>query len=120
MFGLEEFGGSQDEQCRCAVAELECADPGEQRAESSGHGGLQRGPSIPARYLYVDGILDDIGSDVLRDRQTLADEGVVVMIATTDGSTGSVISGPEIVTRGWVPPPPGSTEPRCTDGVGVM
>jgi ribonuclease J len=67
--------------------------------------GLQRGPSIPAGYLYVDGILDDVGPGVLRDRQTLADEGVVVVIATIDGTTGHVISGPEIVTRGWVHAP---------------
>ncbi|MEX1106600.1 MAG: ribonuclease J [Ilumatobacteraceae bacterium] len=67
--------------------------------------GLERGPSIPAGYLYVDGILDDIGPGVLRDRQTLADEGVVVVIATIDGTTGQVVSGPEIVTRGWVHAP---------------
>jgi ribonuclease J len=67
--------------------------------------GLERGPSIPAGYLYVDGILDDVGPGVLRDRQTLADEGVVVIIATIDGTTGQVMSGPEIVTRGWVHAP---------------
>jgi ribonuclease J len=67
--------------------------------------GLERGPTVPAGYLYVDGILDDVGPGVLRDRQNLADEGVVVVIATIDGSTGDVVAGPEIVTRGWVHAP---------------
>jgi len=67
--------------------------------------GLERGPTVPAGYLYVDGILDDVGPGVLRDRQNLADEGVVVVIVTIDGTTGDVVAGPEIVTRGWVHAP---------------
>jgi ribonuclease J len=39
---------------------------------------------------------------VLRDRRLLAEEGVVVVIVTVDSRTGLVVSGPEIITRGWV------------------
>ena len=39
---------------------------------------------------------------MLRDRRVLAEEGVVVVIATVDSETGEVINGPEIITRGWV------------------
>jgi ribonuclease J len=39
---------------------------------------------------------------VLRDRRSLAEEGVVVVIVTVDAGTGEVVTGPEIVTRGWV------------------
>jgi ribonuclease J len=39
---------------------------------------------------------------VLRDRRSLAEEGVVVVIVTVDATTGEVVTGPEIVTRGWV------------------
>jgi ribonuclease J len=67
--------------------------------------GLERGPTVPAGYLYVDGILDDVGPGLLRDRQSLSEEGVVVVIATIDGTTGELVSGPEIVTRGWVHAP---------------
>lgn len=58
--------------------------------------------AVPAGYMYVDGIVGDIGHGVLRDRRALAEEGVVVVIVTIDASTGEVVTGPEIVTRGWV------------------
>ena len=62
------------------------------------------GPSgrVPAGYLYVDGIVGDVGQGVLRDRRALAEDGVVVIVLTVEVSTGKVITGPEIITRGWV------------------
>ncbi len=59
----------------------------------------------PAGYLYVDGILGDVGRGVLRDRRALAAEGIVVVIVTVDAQSGDVVTGPEIVTRGWVHAP---------------
>jgi ribonuclease J len=58
--------------------------------------------AVPAGYQYVDGLLDDISIGVLRDRRNLAEEGVVVVIVTVDAATGELVTGPEIVTRGWV------------------
>ena len=59
----------------------------------------------PAGYLYVDGVVGDMGRGVLRDRRALAKEGIVVVIVTLDAHTGEVVTGPEIVTRGWVHAP---------------
>jgi ribonuclease J len=58
--------------------------------------------AVPAGYLYVDGIVGDVGHGVLRDRRVLSEEGVVVVIVTVDSKTGEIVNGPEIVTRGWV------------------
>ena len=58
--------------------------------------------AVPAGYQYVDGIVGDVGLGVLRDRRNLAEEGLVVVIVTVDSSTGELVTGPEIVTRGWV------------------
>jgi ribonuclease J len=58
--------------------------------------------AVPAGYMYVDGIVGDIGHGVLRDRRALAEEGVVVVIVTVAAQTGEIVTGPEIVTRGWV------------------
>jgi ribonuclease J len=58
--------------------------------------------AVPAGYQYVDGISGDVDVGVLRDRRTLAEEGFVVVIVTVDAATGEVVTGPEIVTRGWV------------------
>jgi ribonuclease J len=56
----------------------------------------------PAGYLYVDGVVGDVGRGVLRDRRALANEGIVVVIVTIDATSGELVTGPEIVTRGWV------------------
>ena len=57
---------------------------------------------VPAGYLYVDGIVGDVGHGVLRDRRVLSEEGVVVVVVTVDAKNGEVLTGPEIITRGWV------------------
>jgi len=64
--------------------------------------GVETSGRVPAGYLYVDGIVGDVGSGVLRDRRVLASEGVVVVVVTVDTQTGKVLTGPEIITRGWV------------------
>jgi ribonuclease J len=64
--------------------------------------GVTRGPRVPANYLYVDGIVGDVGQGVLRDRRVLAEEGVVVVVVTVAADDGEIITGPEIITRGWV------------------
>ena len=61
--------------------------------------------SVPAGYLYVDGTVGEVGRGVLRDRRALAEEGVVVVVVAIDGRSGAVVTGPEIVTRGWVHAP---------------
>jgi len=57
---------------------------------------------VPAGYLYVDGIVGDVGRGVLRDRKVLGEEGVIVLVVTVDAKTGEVLNGPEIITRGWL------------------
>ena len=46
--------------------------------------GLPRSDGCRAGYLYVDGIVGDVGQGVLRDRRVLAEEGVVVVVVTVD------------------------------------
>jgi ribonuclease J len=70
-----------------------------------GDKGLKRAGRVPAPYLYVDGIVGDVGHGVLRDRKVLAEEGVVVVIVTIDHDAGEVVTGPEVITRGWVHAP---------------
>jgi ribonuclease J len=64
--------------------------------------GIDFAGRVPAGYLYVDGIVGDVGQGVLRDRRVLADEGVVVVVVGVDVTNGAVITGPQIITRGWV------------------
>jgi ribonuclease J len=80
--------------------------------------GMRVERQVPAGYLFVDGIIGDVGQGVLRDRRVLAEEGVVVVVVTVDEKTGGILVGPEVITRGWVYAP--EAEPllaECADAV---
>ena len=67
--------------------------------------GIDFAGRVPAGYLYVDGIVGDVGHGVLRDRRVLAEEGVIVVVVALDVGSGEILTGPEIITRGWVHAP---------------
>ncbi len=78
---------------------LLCEDGDAVRLDGSG---LHRDGTVPGGYLFVDGSsVGDIGHGVLRDRMVLAEEGVVMAVATVDLKRGEVVGSPQIVTRGW-------------------
>ncbi len=64
--------------------------------------GLVHADRVPAGYLYVDGSIGGLSDGVLRDRRVLAEEGVVLVVLAVDVETGGIITGPEVITRGWV------------------
>jgi ribonuclease J len=64
--------------------------------------GLTKVGEVPAAYLYVDGIVGEMSEGVLRDRQMLSEDGVVMVVLTVDVHAGKMVAGPEIITRGWV------------------
>lgn len=58
---------------------------------------------VPSDYVFVDGLgVSDTQNIVLRDRQVLAEDGMVVVIATIDSKTGKLIQNPDIISRGFV------------------
>ncbi|HEC93614.1 MAG TPA: ribonuclease J, partial [Candidatus Atribacteria bacterium] len=58
---------------------------------------------VPSNYVMVDGLgIGDVGDIVLRDRQTLANGGMFVIIAVVDRKTGKVKGSPDIISRGFV------------------
>ncbi|OGH80730.1 MAG: hypothetical protein A3I29_03535 [Candidatus Magasanikbacteria bacterium RIFCSPLOWO2_02_FULL_44_11] len=58
---------------------------------------------LPADYVFVDGLgVSDETNVVVRDRQVLAEDGMVVIIATVDSKTGKLIQNPDIISRGFV------------------
>ncbi len=65
------------------------------RAEVSG--------KVQVGAILVDGLgVGDVGNVVLRDRQHLAEDGIMIVVVALDGVTGQVASGPDLVTRGFV------------------
>ena len=58
---------------------------------------------VPAGRVLVDGLgVGDVGSIVLRDRKHLSDDGIIVVTVSMDGKTREVVSGPDVVSRGFV------------------
>lgn len=58
---------------------------------------------VPAGKVFVDGLgVGDVGSIVLRDRKHLGQDGLIIIVASLDIYDGHVISGPDIVSRGFV------------------
>lgn len=59
--------------------------------------------NVTAGAVYVDGIgVGDVGSIVLNDRKHLSKDGIIIVVATIDSASGNVVSGPDIVSRGFV------------------
>ncbi len=59
--------------------------------------------SVPNGRVLVDGLgVGDVGSIVLRDRQHLSQDGLIVIVLTMDSSTGEVVAGPDVISRGFV------------------
>jgi ribonuclease J len=57
----------------------------------------------PAGYVYVDGLeIEEAGDVVLRDRRHLAQDGVLIVVLTVERSTGMVVGGPDLVSRGFI------------------
>ena len=66
-------------------------------------GSCKWGAPVPAGRILVDGTgVGDVGSVVLRDRKHLAQDGMLVVVVNISAEDGSVITGPDIITRGFV------------------
>ena len=59
--------------------------------------------NVPNGRILVDGLgIGDVGNVVLRDRQHLSQDGLIIIVLTMDSSTGGVIAGPDVISRGFV------------------
>ncbi|MCD7761540.1 MAG: ribonuclease J [Clostridiales bacterium] len=64
---------------------------------------IRQNGTVTAGRILVDGYgVGDVGSVVLRDRKRLAEDGMIVVVVTMSGIDHTVLSGPEIITRGFV------------------
>ena len=59
--------------------------------------------SVPSGRVLVDGLgVGDVGNIVLRDRQHLSQDGLIIIVLTMDSQTGEVVAGPDVISRGFV------------------
>ena len=67
------------------------------------NGSIKISETVPAGRILVDGLgVGDVGSIVLRDRKHLSDDGIIVVAVSIDRITREVVSGPEVISRGFV------------------
>ncbi len=67
------------------------------------HNGMKVSSSVQAGAVLVDGLgIGDVGNIVLRDRKWLSEDGLIIVVVTLSKKTGKVVSGPDIVSRGFV------------------
>ena len=60
-------------------------------------------PHIPTGYMFIDGLgVGDVGEVVIRDRQLMAQDGMLVIIMTIDRKTGKLVNQPDIISRGFI------------------
>jgi ribonuclease J len=78
------------------------ADNG-QVIEFSKTGGRLTTQRVPSDYVFVDGLgVGDVSNVVLRDRQVMSEDGMLVVIATVDAKTGELAHSPDIISRGFI------------------
>ncbi len=64
---------------------------------------IKKAANVPAGKIFVDGSgVGDVGNIVLKDRKHLSEDGIIIVVATLDGITGELMSGPDVVSRGFV------------------
>ena len=58
---------------------------------------------VQSGIILVDGLgIGDVGNVVLRDRQHLSQDGLIIVVLTMNGGSGEVIAGPDVISRGFV------------------
>lgn len=77
---------------------MECGEVVEIRKNS-----ITKVGTVPSGQIFVDGLgVGDVGNIVLKDRKHLSQDGVLTVVVTIDSQTGSIIAGPDIISRGFV------------------
>lgn len=99
---LLRYNGKIAEAMGYAKSNIFIADNGQVMEFTKGTGILTK-TKIPSDHVFVDGLgVSNETNIVLRDRQVLAEDGMVVIIATVDSKTGKLIQNPDIISRGFV------------------
>lgn len=79
----------------CILSNGDVLELSESRAEVTG--------TVQAQGIYVDGLgVGDVGNIVLRDRQMLSQNGLVIVVVTMEAGNNQILAGPDIVSRGFV------------------
>jgi len=65
--------------------------------------GIRKNGTVVSGHVFIDGLgVGDVGKIVLRDRKLLSEDGIITVVVTMEKESGMVVSGPDIISRGFV------------------
>jgi len=65
--------------------------------------GIRKNGTVASGHVFIDGLgVGDVGKIVLRDRKLLSEDGIITVVVTMEKESGMVVSGPDIISRGFV------------------
>lgn len=90
------------EECHIPTKNIFITDNG-QIVEFTKEGGVLTNQKVPSDHVMVDGLgVGDVSHIVLRERQAMAEEGMIVVIVTIDEERGELVGNPDIISRGFI------------------
>ncbi|MFA8438694.1 ribonuclease J [Pueribacillus sp. YX66] len=100
-FRMQKAHGDLAEECGVKKENIFMIEKGDVIEFSNGI--AKKSEKIPAGQVLVDGLgIGDVGNIVLRDRKLLSQDGILIVVVTLDRRNYKIVSGPEIISRGFV------------------
>lgn len=100
-YRMQKVHSDLAEECGLSKENIFIIEKGDVIEFSNGY--AKKGGKVPSGQILIDGLgIGDVGNIVLRDRKLLSQDGILIVVVTLDRKNHQIVSGPEIISRGFV------------------